>query len=119
MKLLKEKFGVFIQLHILLLIYSIGGICSKLASKEDFFSLEFLCIYGILFLILVFYAIMWQQILKKMKLVTAYANKSVTIIWAMIWGVLVFKEELTIFNIVGTLIIILGIVLVVTGEVEK
>lgn len=116
---MREKAKTFLILHSILLIYSLGGICSKLAAGEEFLSFRFIMLYGILLLIMLFYAIMWQQVLKRMKLVTAYANKSVTIIWGLIWGAVIFNEKITIFKIIGILIIILGVYLVVTGEEEK
>lgn len=116
---MKAKIKDFLLLHILLFVYSMGGICSKLAASEEFLSIKFIILYGILLFTMFFYAIMWQQILKRMKLVTAYANKSVTIIWGMFWGVLLFKESISVFNVIGILIIIAGVYFVVTGEVEE
>lgn len=116
---MKAKIKTYVFLHIILLIYSLAGICSKLAAGQEFLSLKFIGLYGILLFIMFFYAVMWQQVLKRMKLVTAYANKSVTIIWGMLWGMLLFHEKITAFNIIGIIIIIFGVYLVVTGEVEE
>ena len=113
---MKEKVKTFLLLHLLLLIYSMAGICSKLAAGEKFLSIPFICYYGILLFIMFFYAIMWQQILKKMKLVTAYANKAVTIVWGLVWGVLLFQDEISSFKILGVIIIMVGVGFVVTGE---
>ena len=66
-----------------------------------------------------FYAVVWQQILKKMKLVTAYANKAITILWGLVWGVVFFDESITYTKLFGVVIIILGVYFVVTGEEEK
>lgn len=82
-------------------------------------SAKFIMLYGILLAILVVYALLWQKVLKKMKLVTAYANKSITIIWGLIWGVLLFNETVTINKILGILVIILGVYFVVTGEEDN
>lgn len=116
---MKAKIKTFLFLHMLLFVYSMAGICSKLAAGQEFLSWKFIGLYGILLFIMFFYAVMWQQVLKRMKLVTAYANKSVTIIWGMLWGVLLFHEKITAFNIIGIIIIIVGVYLVVTGEVEE
>ena len=116
---MKKEIKVFCFLHILLFFYSLSGVCSKLAAKQEFLSGKFILIYGILLFIMFFYAIMWQQVLKRMKLVTAYANKAVTIIWAMLWGVLFFEEEITVYNVIGIVIIIFGIYLVATGEEKQ
>lgn len=113
---MKDKIKTFFLLHVLLLIYSLAGICSKFAAGEKFLSLEFICIYGVLLCIMFFYAVMWQQILKRMELVTAYANKAVTIIWGLIWGMLLFGESITFCKVLGVAVIILGVYFVVTGE---
>ena len=47
---MKDKIKPFIELHILLLVYSLGGIFSKLAGQSDFLSLRFMLFYGVVFL---------------------------------------------------------------------
>ena len=111
-----KKIIPFIYLHILLFIYSLGAICSKLAGEQAFLSFKFILFYGLVLANLFLYAIIWQQILKKMSLVTAYANKAITVVWGMLWGILLFKEKITVWNIIGAIIIIIGIVLVVTDD---
>lgn len=51
-----------------------------------------------------------------MPLTTAFANKAVTIIWGMLWGVLIFRESITPAMIIGSVVIIAGIWLVVTSD---
>ena len=119
MKKTKESNVKYIAiLHIVLFVYSILGIASKIASGKDFLSLEFCFYYGIVILNLFLYAILWQQIIKKIPLITAYANKAVTVIWGIVWGSLFFKEEISFGKIVGAVIIILGIYLVVSTKDE-
>ena len=62
------------------------------------------------------YALLWQQILKRMDLTTAYANKPVGLVWGMIWGVLLFKETISLKMILGAAVIFVGIFLVVTSD---
>lgn len=62
------------------------------------------------------YAIAWQQILKRMPLTVAYANKPVSLIWGMVWGTLIFKEGITWKMILGAVIIFAGICLVVSED---
>ena len=114
----KEKIKSLIYLHILLFVYSFGSICSKMAGKETTVSFSFVLFYTLVLLDLFVYAIVWQQILKKLPLVTAYANKAVTVIWGLLWGMLIFKEKLTIWNIVGAIVIIIGIYLVVRADAK-
>ena len=54
--------------------------------------------------------------MKKLPLVTAYANKAITVVWGLLWGMLVFKEKITVFNVVGALVIIFGIYMVVAAD---
>lgn len=108
----------YIKLHIFLIIYSLGTLCSKLASGQEFLSLQFCMYYMSALIILVIYAVAWQQILKKFSLSSAYANKAVTIIWGMVWGRFLFSEEIVFSNILGAFMIIIGIYIVVKSDVE-
>ena len=107
----KSKLKTLILLHGMLMIYSMSGICSKLAAGESFLSFRFCLFYGIIILLLGFYAIGWQQIIKRMPLSTAFANKAVTIIWGLVWGVLFFDERITVKKIIGILLVVIGIVI--------
>lgn len=89
-----------------------------MAGGTEFLSFSFVLLYGLVLLNLFVYAIVWQQIIKKLPLVTAYANKAVTVIWGLIWGMLIFKETITIWNIVGAIIIIFGIYMVVRADAD-
>lgn len=109
----------YICLHIILILYSAGGIFSKLASKEEFLSIKFMLFYGIVLINLIVYAFFWQQILKKIQLNIAYANKAVTLIWTAIWGVLIFHESITWNNVLGGIIVLAGVILTVTGGEKK
>lgn len=98
-------------LHLLLMVYSTSGILSKLAAGVDFLSFDFCILYGGVLCLLGFYAIGWQQILKKLPLTTAFSNKAVTIVWGIIWGALFFFEPITLPKAVGALLIIAGVIL--------
>lgn len=103
-------------LHIVLVLFSLLGILSKIAANEHFLSVKFILYYCIILVGLFIYALVWQQLLKKLPLVTAYANKAVTIIWGIIWGHLFFNEEITVNKIIGAGIIIMGVYLVVSAD---
>ena len=60
------------------------------------------------------YAIGWQQVIKRLPLITAYANRAVTIVWGIIWGLLIFNEKLNAGKVIGALIVIAGVILYVT-----
>lgn len=104
----------YLLLHLILFMYSFGGIFSKLASAEKFLSPKYICFYGIVIINLFVYAILWQQILKKMSLTAAYANKGITVVWGLVLGRVFFSEQLSPVKLAGALIVILGILMVVT-----
>lgn len=110
-KVKKIQFICF--LHLTLLFYSISGVCSKMAAHQPFLSARFILFFGLLGVILVVYAVLWQQVLKRVPLTTAFSNKAVTVIWGMLWGVLFFKEQITWNMLLGAGIIIAGIITVV------
>ncbi len=105
-------------LHLLLLLYAGSSVFSKLAAGENFLSTCYIIDYGMVFLILVIYAFFWQKILKKIPLNVAMANKAVTVIWGIVFGILLFGETIRIQNIIGATIIIAGIVIVVNADKE-
>ena len=108
-----SKIQNYIFLHILLLFFSFCGVFSKFASQNEFLSIKFIIFYGVSILILGMYAILWQQILKRFSLTTAFFNKAITIIWGMLWGIIFFKEAITINMIIGAIIVLIGVGLVV------
>lgn len=65
-----------------------------------------------------FYAIGWQQILKHLDLTLAFANKAVAVVWGIIWGVVFFREVITVKMIAGALIVIAGVVLYSLADTE-
>ena len=114
----KEKFFTFLTLHVVLLVYSISGVMSKNAAKYPFLSFKFILFYGGLIVILGLYAIAWQQILKRIPVTTAYANKALMAIWTLLWGKLFFNEAITWGKVIGILIIICGVILLSTEKGE-
>ena len=69
-------------------------------------------------MLLGFYAIGWQQIIKRMPLTAAFANKAVTVVWGIIWGFVFFKESITPAKVVGAVLVIAGIVMYALADKE-
>lgn len=107
---MKKSVLTIILLNILLAFYSLSGICSKLASKAEFLSFKFCFYYGLIILLLGIYAIGWQQIIKRLPLTTAFANKAVTVVWGLVWGALFFNEAITAGKIIGAALVIIGVI---------
>lgn len=104
------KMIVFLQLAVM--IYTLSSVAAKLAAGKEAFSIPFLLLYGLQILMLGVYALVWQQIIKRCDLSIAYANRSMAILWSLIWTVLFFHEILTIKNIMGVLIVFAGTMIV-------
>lgn len=116
---MKTKVTSFAILQGIVFIYSLTGICSKTASAKDFLSFEWIMFYGIDIALLGIYAVLWQQILKKVNLNVAYASKAVTLVWGSVWGIVIFHEAISWNNIVGGLIVLAGVILMATGGEKK
>ena len=112
----KRKLQTYLMLHGILLLYSVGAVCSKMASGFSFMSLGYIGWYAGLLCVLAIYAVVWQQVLRRLPLITAFANKGITIIWGMLWGVLLFGESISLQMEVGAALVFCGIVLVVSSN---
>ena len=100
-----KEYKTLILLHLMLMVYSMSGIFSKLAAGQPFLSFRFCLYYGVIIALLGLYAIGWQQIIKRCDLSVAYANRSMAILWSLVWTVIFFHEALTVKNIIGVLTI--------------
>ena len=110
----KKKIGIgtIIALQIIVMIYTLSGVMAKFAAAYDFLSFRFILFYGLEILLLGIYAIFWQQNLKRFPVNVAYAHSAVYNIWSLIWAVLIFSETINRGNIIGTFLIIAGILLI-------
>ena len=112
----KTKIRDYIRLHIIVVILALGTVCSKIAAGHPFLSVPFLCFFGLYFASLAIYALFWQQILKRVALTTAFCNKSMTVVWGILFGTLFFDEAVTWQHLLGAAVVVLGVILVVTGD---
>lgn len=108
-----------VALHVMLAVYSLSSVCAKLAAGFDFMSLGFIACYGGMIALLSVYAIGWQQVIKRLPLTYAYANKAVTVLWGIVWGVLLFQEQVSPLKILGALIVLAGVVLFSLAERDE
>lgn len=107
----RSKFSTLFALHLMLMLYSMSEICSKKAAGESFLSVRFRLYYGTVILLLGVYAIGWQQVIKRIPLTTAFANKAVTVVWGLVWGALFFREAVTPGKLLGAVLVIAGVIL--------
>ena len=89
---------------------------SKFAGRAKFLSIRFFLLYTLLMMICISFAILWQQVLKRMSLTFAFMNKPITVIYSLLWGKFLFKEQVTPKMIIGAIVIMIGIVIGVSND---
>lgn len=118
---MKNEFGkidkkTFLLMQVSALVFSLSNVFSKFASFEPLLSLKFVVLYAGSLLVLVVYAVMWQNILAKVPLITAYSNRLLSMVWGVIWGVVIFNESISLKTIIGTAVILYGLYIVVRAD---
>lgn len=108
----KTKLKDICILQLVIAIYTLSTVCAKFASGQEFMSFQFILYYVIEMMILGVYAIIWQQLLKKFDVSIAYANKAMGLLWSIVWAILIFNDTITIKNVIGVLIVIIGTIIV-------
>ena len=93
------------------MVYACVGVCTKMAALQEPLSWPYLLWFCGAVGVIGLYAVLWQQVLRHIELSTAYLFKGTTLIFTMLIAALLFGEAITIPNIVGSVIIIIGITL--------
>ena len=91
-------------------VYASVSIATKFTSLQEFLSLKYFLGLAIVVAMLGIYAIIWQQVLKRIELTTAYMFKGTSLIFVLLFSALIFNETITVWNIVGASLIVGGIV---------
>ena len=106
-------------LHLIFFSYSFIGILCKKAALISWFSYKFVILIFSILLLLILYAFVWQQVLKKIPLSTAFAHKSVTVFWNYLWGAFIFNEIITVNKLIGAAFVIVGIIIYSYSEEDS
>ena len=104
----------FIFGSVIYCLFSLSSVFMKVASAQNnlLYKGVFFCLsIGVLGI----FSILWQKLLNKLNLTKAYFFKATTIIWGLIYGVLIFKEKITLTMIIGAIICLVGVVIIM-GE---
>ena len=101
----------YITLIVVNLIYSCTSICTKMASRQEMLSWPYLFWIAGAIGVMGVYALVWQQVIVRMPLSTAYMFKGTSLIFVLLFSALLFGEAITLNNVIGAGIIILGIIL--------
>lgn len=92
-------------------IYSLASVIAKINSlTSEPLSINFLLLLALQTLMIAIYSVIWQFNIKNIDLTKAYIFKGTTIMWGMLFAHFIFKEQISLQNIIGVVIIITGIV---------
>jgi drug/metabolite transporter (DMT)-like permease len=111
-----NKIKNIVILQCVVVIYTISSLMSKNASASEGDVVRFLFWFGMEFVVLGIYAILWQQVIKKFELSVAYANRSMAVVWSMAWAVIFFHDTITVKNVIGVCLVVIGTIIVNTEE---
>lgn len=106
-------FKMVVVLLLVNLLFSTVSIAVKYTSMQQLFSIRYFIGIVIVVAMLGTYAIVWQQILKRVDMTLAYMFKATGLIYVLLYSVFLFGETITVWNIIGAAIIVTGIVLFV------
>ncbi len=116
----KKNVGIFLTMQIMNVVFSLNTVIMKLASvswqEEGFFAFRTIMILFAAVAVLGVYAVAWQAILGKVDLSQAYLNKGTVVFWGLLWSAIIFQEQITVFNIAGSVIIFAGLMMVNCNE---
>ena len=101
----------FILLSCCFLIASSSGVFLKLASMYDFLSFQYVIYFFLTIVVMGVYAVLWQKVLKLIPLNKAYLYKSSGIAISLMYAYIIFGENITVNNICGTVMIVIGIII--------
>lgn len=110
------KIKDFLFLQASLFVYAICALCEKFTSKLPLMSSNFILGYIFVVALLGVYAILWQQILKRIELNIAFSNKAITVIWGFILGFLILGENISLKMVIGAIFVIVGIMLLMVND---
>lgn len=94
------------------LVYACTSIFTKMASRQEMLSWPYLLWMAGAVGVMGVYAILWQQVLKRVELSTAYMFKGTGAVFGLLIVWLVLNEPVTMNNIIGTIIIITGVTMI-------
>lgn len=106
----KKIFLPFLKLQIGIIIFSFGPILSNYASAFEYSEYRFQFSYLLIILIFLIYFYIWQETLKNMSLSIAYSYRSLILIWNLVWAYLFADQTITLFNLIGAILILAGII---------
>ena len=119
----KNKIKYLVYLHLCILLFTMTEVTGKFAANElkaeGLGSIKFYFFIFLMLCVCVTYAFFWQRIIKHFDLHIAYANRAMYLVWSQIWATVIFSEHITPRNMLGMIVVLVGVILVSFGENEN
>lgn len=112
----KNSVKWYVVLHIIFLIYAFSALLGKQAGTYSVGNMGFLLLYGGSLACMGIYALVWQQVIKHLPLISAYASKAVTVLWGLAFGALVYGERISARQMLAVCLIAAGIILLAFSD---
>ena len=106
-----KPFQTYLALIGVNFVYACTGIFTKMASRHEMLSWPYLLWLTGAIGVMGVYALLWQQVLKRIDLSTAYMFKGTSLISGLLIAWSILGEQITLNNMIGAAIIIAGIAL--------
>lgn len=106
-----RKLRTILVLLGLFLIYAFVSVFTKYTSLQAPLSFQYFLGLAGAFMVMGVYAILWQQVLKRISLTDAYMFKGSSLIFLLVLSAILFGESITLTNVIGSLLIVGGIAL--------
>lgn len=97
-------------------VYACVSIAMKAASVQEPLTMPYFICLVCAFCGMAVYALLWQQVLKRIPVGDAYMFKGTSLIFVLLFSVFLFDEGISATNVLGACIIIGGIVLYARAE---
>ena len=113
---LNKRSNIIILAIVAVFMESLTSPCLKLGGRYPFMSPGYIAWFCLAVAILGFYAVCWQPSLEKLPLTTAYLRRGFSYILIFVWATLIFHEAITWKQILGIMVITLGMVISISDE---
>ena len=109
--------GLFFGLIGVNFIYACTSVFTKMASRQEMLSWPYLLWIAGAVGVMGVYALLWQQVIARLPLSTAYMFKGTSLIFVLLISALLFGEAITLYNVMGAVVIVVGIVIYAKADV--
>lgn len=110
------KIKDYLLLHLCVMIFSFTSVFAKAAANSynngGIMNPKLYLFVFLMLAVCVIYAFFWQKVIKNVDLHVGYANRTVYLIWGQIWAITIFGEHLSIKNVIGLIIVLIGVLIV-------